>query len=101
MNCSWCHKLIEDGIHHKGMDGEWFHPECTKLIWAVKDAKRIMDHWEQQKRALHPDDDPFSSEAGQQILLEYRRLNRLALAKLDAGNRLRLMLGQPLLNSTL
>lgn len=58
-------------------------------------AKRLMDDYERQKRLLHPNDDPFGSEGGQKILAEYRRINQVALSKLDTGFRFMLMLGQP------
>jgi len=98
MNCSWCHKPVEDGETPKGIDFNLYHWECADALSAVAQAKRELDALEQAERARDPDCDPMASDQAQRLLLEYRCLNRLALAKLDTGNRLRLMFGQPLLD---
>lgn len=103
MNCSWCQKPITaHGEAICGGAGKNYHQECASALASVAEAKRLMDEYEKQRRAMNPDGDPFDNEAGQLFLIKYRRLNRVALNKLTAENRLRLMFGQPLLpNSTL
>lgn len=96
MNCSWCHKPVE--MFPVVVDGKHYHQRCASLIECCRLTKLALDNLEAKERTRDPDCDPMGSAEAQRLLLEYRRLNRLALAKLDTGNRLRLMFGQPLLD---
>lgn len=98
MNCSWCHKPIPDsGLKIETWNGR-LHAECYLLQLEVGVAKQALDIYEAQERLRDPDCDPMASAEAQRLLAEYRRLNRLALNKLDKGNRARLMFGQPLID---
>lgn len=95
MNCSWCHKPVEDGCE---ADRTSLHQDCHDLMRLMGQNQDELDALEAKERASDPDCDPMASAEAQRLLAEYRRLNRLALNKLDTGNRMRLMFGQPLLD---
>ena len=97
MNCSWCHKPVADNEIYFGDIDRPKHTECELLLLEAKVAKQTLDIFEAKELLRDPCCDPMASEKAQNLLAEYRRLNRLALDKLDKGNRFRLMFGQPLL----
>lgn len=98
MNCSWCHKPFAHGDAICGEGEKGYHRECANELSAIARAKCQLDALEQAESARDPDCDPMASDEAQRLLAEYRRLNRLALAKLHPGNRFRLMFDQPLLD---
>lgn len=98
MNCSWCHKPIQDDELSWGDVDCSQHSDCHLLLNQAKSADLALQIYCTEAVLKDRSCDPMASAEAQRLLAEYRRLNRLALAKLDAGNRARLMFGQPLLD---
>ena len=68
-----------------------YHHECADSLEKIVVVKRELDAVEKSERDRDPNCDPLGGEMAQFLLIKYRRLNSLALSKLDVSDRFRLM----------